>query len=179
MNKSLSGIFLLFCLIAPFTMSFMWLNYEKKMLKKEIKKQLIHGIPKDQLVHLKFTVTESKEVLRWEHSKEFEFNGQMYDVVETVINGDDITYICWPDNQETALNIRLNDLVDKAFGNSDKKHENENRLLQFVKSLYIDHDEQQVYVLSYTIHSFTEHRSVPVDRFHSPPVPPPEVNNLS
>lgn len=91
---------------------------------------------KKELVLLKFTKAEKETKLRWKHSKEFEFKGQMYDVVESEISGDTLFYRCWWDNEETKLNKKLTNLVSDILGNNQQNKENNKRLVQFFKSLY-------------------------------------------
>ena len=97
---------------------------------------MIDGIDKKELVLLKFTKEQSKTELDWEHSKEFEYAGEMYDVVEETIKGDSIYYYCWWDHEETKLNKQLSDLVTKAMGQNQQNKENQNRLQNFLKTLY-------------------------------------------
>lgn len=97
---------------------------------------MIAGMDKKQLVLLKFTKAEKETQLRWKHSKEFEFKGQMYDVVESEISGDTLSYRCWWDNEETGLNKKLTNLVSDILGNNQQNKENNKRLVQFFKSLY-------------------------------------------
>ncbi len=55
------------------------------------------------MVRLKFSKTEITTKLNWKHSKEFEFNNQMYDVVDKVVTRDSIRYWCWWDFKETEI----------------------------------------------------------------------------
>ena len=90
----------------------------------------------EKLVLLSFPVTTAQDKLRWEHAGEFEFNGQMYDVVKTEIRGDTIHYWCFWDKKETTLNTRIKDLVAKAAGNHPQNKENQKRLITFLQTLY-------------------------------------------
>ena len=86
-------------------------HIEKAALKREIKWKMIAGIDQNELVLLKFSKEEAETKLRWEHSKEFEYDGQMYDIVSKEIKGDSIYYRCWWDYEEPALNRKLQQLV--------------------------------------------------------------------
>ncbi len=97
------------------------------------------GIPKEQL-KLIVTTPATATLLDWEHSKEFELKGEMYDVVYTQTNGDTTRYWCWADHKESSLNKELTQLLDKAMSNRSKK-DKKRPLLSFFKSLYSDISE--------------------------------------
>lgn len=47
--------------------------------------------------------------------EEFEFNNQMYDIVDKVISKDSVQYWCWWDFKETKLNKQLDELLVGVF----------------------------------------------------------------
>jgi hypothetical protein len=133
-------------------------------VKHEVKQMMIEGIDKDELILLKFSIAESKIQLKWEHSKEFEYNRQMYDVVDSKIVDNTIYYWCWLDNEETKLNQQLTQLVTNLFNTNSEKKETQDRLISFYKSLYFaekthwvftntneEHELDTFYLLSYTV----------------------------
>lgn len=125
--KKIFSIVLLFTLIAPFATSFIWLKYEQKMIRKEAKRKILSEIKLDELCYFALTKTESKSKLEWEHSKEFEFKGEMYDVVKKITIDDSLFMWCWHDAKETQLNKKLQTLVLKSYGNplkNTQKHQN-------------------------------------------------------
>lgn len=136
---------------------------------------MIAGINHDELVLLKFTSEEQQKELKWNHSKEFEFNGQMYDIVETTTKGDTTYYRCWWDHEETNLNKQLKELVSNAMGNNPMRKQNQNRLQQFYRLLYLP--EPQYDSIFFSAEQQT-HQSFVLFSFskisHSPPSAPPE-----
>jgi len=136
--KKLIGILLLLCLIVPVAGTFTWLHLHKKAVRKEVKKELIAGIDKNELVILTFTKNEADAELKWEHSKEFEYQDQMYDVIETKVTENSITYWCWWDHKETKLNKQLTSLLTQILGTDHQKKENQQKLLHFYQSLYLN-----------------------------------------
>ena len=122
MKNYLVFILLLFCFGAPFYGTCFFLQHQKHVVKKEIKRQIIAGIDKKELVHLKFSGSELHAELYWEHEKEFEYAGEMYDVVEKITIGDTTHFWCWPDHQETGLNQKLRKLVNDNFKNDPNRH---------------------------------------------------------
>jgi hypothetical protein len=140
-----------------------------------VKRKMIKGIDKSELVLLVFKRSEATEKLHWEHAREFEYAGQMYDVVETLTTADSIYYHCWPDNQETHLNKKLNDWVASVLG-SDKKHRQNSQLIsEFYKMLY-DLPFPRLCLPDATCDKsqFREKKYSLVSVHTFPPVPPPE-----
>ena len=130
------GIFLLFSLIAPLAGTYTWLHYEKRQVRKEIKKRLIAGIDRSELALIKLSRHEAETALRWEHEREFEYAGRMYDVVETRMRNDTFLYWCWPDDAETLLNKKLDRLLTGALEHDPQRREAERQVVQFFKSLF-------------------------------------------
>ncbi|PTB91022.1 hypothetical protein C9994_16285, partial [Marivirga lumbricoides] len=112
--KVFASISLFIILFAPGLITYSWLSHQKRAVKHEVKWKMIAGMDKNELVLLKFTSEEAK-VLKWEHAKEFEYQNEMYDVVEQQTIGDTTYYWCWWDHEETALNKQLSLLVVKAL----------------------------------------------------------------
>src|SRR5690606_39601506 len=90
LKKRLIAISLLFVLFAPVMTIYLYLQFEKSAVRREIKWKMIAGMDEEELVLLKFTKEETQTKLRWEHSKEFEYDGQMYDIVSKEVKGDSI-----------------------------------------------------------------------------------------
>lgn len=133
----LTSIWLLVVLIAPASVVYLWLQYQKAIVKHAVKERLLENLEANELVLLKFTVAESTSKLAWEHSKEFEYNDQMYDVVETKIIGDTIYYWCWWDHAETKLNLQLSQLVNSAFHSDPQNQEKQQWLISYYKTWYV------------------------------------------
>ena len=135
-RNKLTGLLLLFTFAAPLFIAYSAIQYKKILTKNEIKHRITAGINKEELTLLKFSVYEKETKLKWEHAEEFEYNRQMYDVVDSEIKGDSIYYWCLPDDEETELNEKLNRLVAKACGNDEKNNETQKRLYDFYKTLF-------------------------------------------
>lgn len=168
-------------LLVVFLLPF-WGNYcYVYLLKVEIKQEVSEKISSNQLgaglVELTFSVEETKTKLRWEHEREFEYKGQMYDIVEIkrATNGT-ITYTCWPDDEETKLNKKLEQLVRNEQPTKRPLEKQSQWFTDFLKSLYLSTE-----VSFYTTFSISEIKShgyePPVGElncFAKPPSPPPQ-----
>lgn len=176
MKRGITGILLLFCLATPIVITFTFLHYHKKQVRKEVKHRIIAGIDKVELVLLKFTEAKTKSELRWEHSKEFEYKGEMYDVVERKIEGDTIYYWCWRDHEETKLNKQLDGLLAKVLGNNPQREEKKSQLADFFKKLFHENPANQLEVSpKYKIKRFYYSEDF-ASIYHAPPVPPPRLS---
>jgi len=121
----------------PLAGTYIILKNQKKIIRKEVKRNIIKGIDQEQLVLLKFHKKEIFNLLRWEHSKEFEYNGEMYDIVNTENKGDSVYYYCWWDYKETALNKELRELTMSALEKDKRSNEQKKLLRNYYKSLFV------------------------------------------
>lgn len=175
--KKIISIALILSIAAPFWITFSIIQLQKYSLKKEVKKQIINGLDKKDLVLLKFSKEETDEKLNWEHSKEFEYSGVMYDIVESKTEADSVYYWCWEDREETELNIKLNTLVEKAGGPDKYNNENLKRLSNFLTTLFysnknpfdLDRNKNVSTLLSYYSNNYSSLVSDPL-------IPPPRVS---
>jgi hypothetical protein len=132
-------ITLIIVLLAPVLVTYSVLQYHKHQVKRSVKRQIIQGIDRVQLVALKFHKDEITTQLSWKHSKEFEFRGEMYDIVDTEFRGDSIVYYCWWDHEETQLNKKLDKLAAQVWNSEPLQQKHNHHLSNFLKSLYFDH----------------------------------------
>jgi|GEM_PF-604329 len=124
-----------FCL--PFCATYLGLQIQKWRVKHEVKAKLIQGIDKSKLTHFTFSKSQLETELDWEDDHEFEYKGEMYDVIERHEKGDSVKFVCWHDKAETELNQRLQRLVAKAAHSSHEHQARESLYCKFLKSLVI------------------------------------------
>ena len=176
-SRELLGAFLLWCLAFPLLGTYFSLQYHKFQIKHTIKEQVIAQADNDELVLLKFTSAESQTDLRWEHSREFEYQGQMYDVVRTSTQNDTIYYWCWWDQEETRLNQQLNALLADVLEQDEEKKKQHKHLISFYHSLFCSEISQWqacVFMAKKLPMSFYSLSYSPP--FNIPPLPPPRVS---
>ncbi len=109
--KKIISFLLLLSFAIPFWGAVTVLQFQKAKTRKEVKKQIKAGLFPEELTLLVFSKTEAKGLLHWEHDKEFEFNGQMYDVVERGQSGDSVWFLSYWDHHETKIKKSLKDLI--------------------------------------------------------------------
>jgi len=155
--------------------TYLWLKNQKKEVKHEVKWKIIQGLDKSELVLIQLSKAEMEDKLEWEHSKEFEFEGEMYDVVEFEETTDSVKYWCWWDHKETELNKNLADVVNSLLGNHPERQEKEHKLISFYQSLF----SEKIYqwkALQFTKIStpISEYSFVSKVHINSIPSPPPQ-----
>jgi hypothetical protein len=114
-KMALAGLLTACLLIDPAVGAVAWLSCEQAAAKNEAAELVSRGIDEADLVVLSFTLLETRTLLHWEQAREFEYNGRMYDVVETRTLGDTVLFTCWPDGEETRLNGRLRELASREW----------------------------------------------------------------
>lgn len=155
--------------------TYLWLKHQKKQVKREVKWKIIEGIDKSELVLIQLSKSEAKERLDWEHSKEFEFEGEMYDVVEFEETADSVKYWCWWDYEETTLNKNLAAVVNNLLGNHPDKEEKEQKLISFYQSLFLEKIFQwQALQFTEASNPTTDYRFISKININSIPSPPPQ-----
>jgi hypothetical protein len=169
---------LLSCLlIDPMTGAFTWLHYKKAVIKKEVKKHIIDGIEKDELVLLKFSKKETETELLWSHPREFEYNHKMYDIVKTKTEGDTVYYWCWYDHEETMLKREMEKVADQALGKKQKIREEIALLISFSKTLYFPFSfNSDVIILDFLCNQVDLFYDLYSQIFVKPPTPPPQLS---
>ncbi len=110
---------LILSLLTPFMIFTWFVSIEKQRIKKDVKEKIVSGLDKNELSLIALSVKEAEYKLRWEHSREFEYNGTMYDIVEKKESADSLFFWCWEDHEETSLNRKLSSMVNREIG-SDK-----------------------------------------------------------
>lgn len=146
------SIILFLVLVGPMGLTYTWLQYQKKQVKREIKWKIANDLDRDELIQLKFSTKEIKTKLRWKHSKEFEYNGDMYDIVTSESRGDSIIYWCWWDNKETQLNKHLTHLVLQTLNQNDQNQNQNWHLQKIIKTLYYSKPSLVPSLYPYKVH---------------------------
>lgn len=114
------SLFFLLTLIAPIFINFYLYNGSLNTVQEKVAEKIDEGIEKNELVFLSFTRQETETKLRWEHSKEFEYNGQMYDIVETIEQKDSVFYWAWWDKEESKLKKEYRETIASLLNQQDE-----------------------------------------------------------
>lgn len=134
-RRNIFGFLLITLLILPTLSTILWLNYQKKQVKREVKNEIMTNLSDEDLVELSFEVKDAIKELKWEKKHEFEYKGKMYDIVRKQINGTQVTFWCWLDKEETALNAKLDNLLQIALSGNQSRKSKEHQLETFLKTM--------------------------------------------
>ena len=93
-------------------------------------------IPREDLVYFCFSRKESDKILRWKHDREFQYLGDMYDIVYKETSNDSIAYWCWLDAEETALYKKMKNIVLHSPDHLPGKKQSERKWQEFQKNLF-------------------------------------------
>lgn len=134
--KKIVPFFFMVLFIAPFYGTYLYLSLQQKVIQEAVQRKLEEGIPENELVKLTFFKKEIPKLLKWEHDKEFEYNGQMYDVVKVTDVGDSLQYLCWWDKAETATKKNKQKLLHARMDTSNSEKLIPFTFLDYYKSIY-------------------------------------------
>ena len=162
--------------IAPFYGTYLYLSLQQKVIQEAVQGKLEEEIPENELVKLIFFKKEIPKLLKWEHDKEFEYNGQMYDVVEVTDVGDSLQYLCWWDKAETASKENMQNLISEEINKSKPSKHKPVNFSDYYKSIYVfltPCSENEIVVpIGRTSFSFAKHEGI---LSTEPPFPPPKI----
>jgi hypothetical protein len=147
------GIVLIGCVLLPLLGAYFFLQYQKKQIKREVKWKMIEGLDVSELVIMKFSKEQTVTELNWKHTKEFEYQGEMYDIVEKHDLGDSIEYVLWWDYAETLLNQQLQALVSFAWLHHPSNKQTKHSIQLLMKSLFClqNPTENAVFLVNYPL----------------------------
>lgn len=131
-------ILFILALTLPFIGIYGWLKIEKRAIQKTVKRQLMEGIPKDELVQFTFAKNDTATLLNWIHGKEFEFQGEMYDIVTRYYTKDSVKYDLWWDHEETELNRKLASLTNALINQNPEERSKSNYLNFVIRNIFLD-----------------------------------------
>jgi hypothetical protein len=135
LKSKIIAISFLLLLLAPAFGLYIWLELQKELTRHQVKELLEVGLEDEALTLFKFT-NEGSEQLEWEHSKEFKFDGKMYDVVRQEEHGDTTYYYCWEDHKESEIYRQTNRLIQVVQRTDPDRKERQDRLVNFYKNLF-------------------------------------------
>jgi len=99
---------------------FLWLQHLKEQAREEVAEKISLGLNKDRLILLEFSPEEVKTELKWRSAQEFEFNHELYDVVDSVIEDNKVIFWCWLDQKESALEREIESVISRLFNRQSK-----------------------------------------------------------
>ena len=86
------------------------LHLQKEYVRVEVRHKMMEGFAADELILIEVPIvleTEPNTLFRRIHSKEFEYLGQMYDIVSSEKFADVTWYLVFPDKKESKIKQRI------------------------------------------------------------------------
>ncbi len=154
-----TGFFSLLVALLLIQMQGTWLVFklQQTAIRYEVKQQIKAGVPASDLVTLHIAkVWEETPNARFEreHSKEFRFDGEMYDIIRSRDEGDTTVYICIHDVKESELFADLERLTVEKIDQPVNKKSRES-MQQLIAAKYV----QKSFTLSFVLSASTNARS--------------------
>jgi len=138
MLRKLYAIILILVLILPMSVTHMAFRYRQHNIRKEVRRMIRQGLPDEQLIPMRIPLTwlqgKNPEFVSI-HSKEFRYQGRMYDIVRAETLTDTMLYYCVEDHAENAAYAQLNVAVHKRLSRDPVHQEGQNRLQHFFKTI--------------------------------------------
>ena len=176
MKRIVTACVLLLTLCLPVALVYFGMQYRKACIRREMKQRMIAGIDRSELVFMKFTTGQMKNLLRWVHDGEFEYAGEMYDIIYREDTAGYSRFWCWHDREETRLNRERAHLVNRAMGHDPITREQGKRFQTFLVSLFWEESRLLRWVPEATIQKgFLYIPGRGIGDF-PPPVPPPRFS---
>ncbi len=118
-----------------------WLVFklQQTAIRHEVKQQIKAGVPASDLVVLRIAkVWEETHNARFEreHSKEFRFDGEMYDIISSQDEGDTTVYVCIHDVKESGLFANLDCMIETE-ANTPINKKSRQSLEQLIAAKYV------------------------------------------
>lgn len=144
----------------------------KAHIQSDIKNAIKEGIPKHKLVEFRFHKEDNAWInLEWtKRDKEFRYNSQMYDIIETKSSNDTVYFQCVHDVKETGP-YRLLDLMTQNKSSKDKSI-----VVYWSKQIYYPMNEivnQNFAINEYSKKENLFYTEVNFNQFVEAPQPPP------
>ncbi len=105
---------------------FIYHSVYKQQIQSEVKSLLKNTVPAKQLERI-FIAYQQEDQLFWtKKDKEFRYQGQMYDIVHTLVQGDGTLYLCIHDFKESKLFAHLDEHIYNYVAHS-AEHRNKHQ----------------------------------------------------
>jgi hypothetical protein len=177
--KNIAILFLFVVIMAPISFAFLSYHIQLKLIKREVKQQLIQATDRSDLVAFTFNLNSTDfKSLRWEHDREFELNHKMFDIVEADTIGNIVHYLCFPDKQETALNLVFNKKLANRYAKDQFAKNRANQMLSLIYGIYfIPFQEEHEANISFITKKYGAYSKIFIAVSLDFPAPPPKLFN--
>jgi hypothetical protein len=113
----------------------MILKFQKRLIRNSVKELVYSGLSNSQLSRIVVNTSDS-DYLLWHHHDEFEFHGNMYDLISIESSKDSIVYLCFLDEKESAINIYIDQQAKSIWSHSPFANDFETKLVDFIQKVF-------------------------------------------
>ena len=166
---------LLFALTGPILATYTIIRIRREMVRSEVREEVTKGIPRENLVLIRVARTDMEKEVLWKDDHEFEYHGEMYDIVESETEGDTLVFWCLPDHKETSLNIRISELLGRRLMNNQQQRNDQKRMAGLLKLQFTKPSHHLITIPEVASRRLSGHLISYRSRTVPPPSPPPET----
>lgn len=175
MKKKFLAILFILMLTAPFLGSLIFIKFQKKAIKNEVKTFLLKNTSFNDLYKITLSTKDAKNLIKWENNYEFEYQNKMFDVAKSKINNDSISFWCLQDFKETKFNKKTGIIVNILLGNNQTNKNNQHNFITFLNNLFFkDILKWKFYINQSKLNDFNV-LAFFMSRNISPLTPPPKL----
>ena len=113
----------------------MMLKFQKRLIRNSVKELIYSGLSNSELSRIVVNTSDSDNLL-WHHHDEFEFQGNMYDLVSKESFNDSIVYLCFLDEKESEVNIYIDQQAKSIWSHSPFANDFETKLVDFIQKVF-------------------------------------------
>ncbi len=138
MNKQIKTLIALLTLslwVLPLAINIIWSNMQTQWVRKQVNYELLANNTKN----LSKLILNQKEMeqLNWQHADEFEYQGEMYDVLKQEHSIGKTTFICYKDSKESKLKQNIKWMWIQLLAQTPwNKHQNKLQQNQWKKDYW-------------------------------------------
>lgn len=121
--------------MVPSGLGFMLLKFQKRIIRNSVKELIYSSLSNSELSRIVVKTNDSDDIL-WHHHDEFEFKGNMYDVISIDSQKDSVVYLCFLDEKESKVNINIDQLAKSIWSHSPLSNDFETKLVDFIQKVF-------------------------------------------
>ena len=154
-----------------------WFTFEKSQIQLVVLQEIQKGFAPEALIKLTFSKADSQSKLKWKHGHEFEYLGEMYDIVSSKVSNDSIQYECFHDTKESKLNRRWYKFIGKLIFDIDNSKEQGGQKKVMVKLDFFQQNQLPIEIFKVVELSKLNcfYKAISYHHFLLGPVPPPPI----
>lgn len=105
-------------------------------IQADVIERIFEGLGESEQTVLKLSKQEAEKELVWEHSKEFRYKGQFYDIISVQELPDSVYYTCYWDKEETFITDVFEGILFEELTHDFQDDNAASHLVQVIKTPY-------------------------------------------